>query len=125
MVKVLLVDDSIVMRKIISKSIEEAGLIVDKFIEAGDMSSAIYEVGNNSDIDLVIFEFSNECMRFEQILSLFIETKEGGVPIIISTIPDRLEEAKRKVADGYLVKPYGKDDMIEVLGKHLGIKGSV
>ena len=36
MPKVLIIDDSAVMRKIIQRNIQQSGLLVDEFVEAGD-----------------------------------------------------------------------------------------
>ena len=50
MTKLLLVDDSAVMRKIIQRNIKETGLIVDEFVEAGDGNQALEKVNENLDL---------------------------------------------------------------------------
>ena len=49
MPKVLVVDDSAVMRKIIKKNIAESGMTVDEFVDAGDGKQALEAVSNNNE----------------------------------------------------------------------------
>ncbi|WP_211436301.1 hypothetical protein [Candidatus Kuenenia stuttgartiensis] len=41
MPKVLIIDDSSVMRKMIQRNIQQSGLMVDSFVEAGDGKEAL------------------------------------------------------------------------------------
>ncbi|MFQ5685514.1 MAG: PleD family two-component system response regulator, partial [Candidatus Scalindua sp.] len=58
MSKVLLVDDSAVMRKIIQRNIKETGLIVDEFVEAGDGKQALDKVNDNGNLDLILLDWN-------------------------------------------------------------------
>jgi two-component system chemotaxis response regulator CheY len=58
MSKVLLVDDSAVMRKIIQRNIKETGMIVDEFVEAGDGKEALEKVNDDGNLDLILLDWN-------------------------------------------------------------------
>ncbi len=58
MSKVLLVDDSSVMRKIIQRNIKETGMIVDEFVEAGDGKEALDKIKDNGNLDLILLDWN-------------------------------------------------------------------
>ena len=107
---------------------KDAGLIVDEFIEAENLHSVLYEIQEDPSLDLVLFEYNNEITEVESVSFLLVESgvKSGKqIPLIILTAPDTLEEARKKVVDGYLIKPYDKDDLVNIFGKYFQVKQAV
>ncbi len=57
MANVLIVDDSSTMRKIISRSLRQAGLAVDDIFEAGDGIEGLYSLTSNK-VDLILSDIN-------------------------------------------------------------------
>ena len=57
MPKVLIIDDSSVMRKIIQRNIQQSGLLVDEFVEAGDGREGLEKATSNN-IDLILCDWN-------------------------------------------------------------------
>ena len=126
MSKVLLVDDSAVMRKIIQRKIEQTGLMVDEFVEAGDGKEALEKVNDNDNIDLILLDWNMPNMSgiefVRELRSLDIQNR---IPVVIVTTEgreDKISEAKKSGADGYLTKPFTTDQLRDTLGSYLLIK---
>lgn len=52
-IKILIIDYSAVMRKIIQRRIQQSGILVDEFVEAVDGKEGLEKVAYN-DIDLIL-----------------------------------------------------------------------
>ena len=103
MPKVLIIDDSSVMRKIIQRNIQQSGLLVDEFVEAGD--------GNMTGIDFV--------------KALRSSGQKNNIPIVMVTTEGgetKIEEAKNSGANGYLTKPFTPEQLKSKLGNFLLVK---
>ncbi len=125
MTKVLLVDDSAVMRKIIQRNIKETGLIVDEFVEAGDGNQALDKVNDNNDLDLILLDWNMPNMSgIEFVKTLRSLNLEKRIPVVMVTTEGsdaKMSEAKESGADGYLTKPFTADQLRDTLGSYLMI----
>ncbi len=116
---VLLVDDSSTMRKIIGRSLRQAGLEFDNIYEASDGLEAL-EVLEAKQVDIVLSDInmpnldgisflrekaSRDAIR--EIPVLMISTETGD---------DIIGEAKSLGAVGAIKKPFTPDKVNEVLG---------
>ncbi len=123
MTKVLLVDDSAVMRKIIQRNIKETGLVVDEFVEAGDGNQALDKVNDNSDLDLILLDWNMPNMSgIEFVKTLRSLNLAKRIPVVMVTTEGsdaKVSEAKQSGADGYLTKPFTKDQLRDTLGSYL------
>ena len=110
--KILVVDDSVTMRKIISKNLSSAGY--GNIVEASDGSDAINKM---SGIDLVILDWNMPIMDG---ITFVREVKNSPaydeVPIIMCTTEGAQKEViqalKLGVSD-YIVKPFKPELIIE------------
>jgi two-component system chemotaxis response regulator CheY len=123
MSKVLLVDDSAVMRKIIQRHIKETGFHVDEFVEAGDGKQALDKVTDNDNIDLIMLDWNMPNMSgiefVRELRSLDIQNR---IPVVIVTTEgreDKINEAKESGADGYLTKPFTAEQLRDTLASYL------
>ena len=123
MSKVLLVDDSAVMRKIIQRHIKETGFLVDEFVEAGDGKQALDKVTDNDNIDLIMLDWNMPNMSgiefVRELRSLDIQNR---IPVVIVTTEgreDKISEAKESGADGYLTKPFTAEQLRDTLASYL------
>ncbi len=123
MTKVLLVDDSAVMRKIIQRNIKETGLIVDEFIEAGDGNQALDKVNADGDLDLILLDWNMPNMSgIEFVKTLRSLNLSKRIPVVMVTTEGseaKVSEAKESGADGYLTKPFTADQLRDTLGSYL------
>jgi two-component system, chemotaxis family, chemotaxis protein CheY len=116
---VLLVDDSSTMRKIISRSLRQAGLDFGEIYEAGDGQEALAVLEKES-IDIVLSDINMPNMNGIEFL------REKGnrpgikdIPVFMistETGEDIIGEAKSLGAVGALKKPFTPDKVNEVLG---------
>ncbi len=123
MTKVLLVDDSAVMRKIIQRNIKETGLIVEEFVEAGDGNQALDKVNANEDLDLILLDWNMPNMSgIEFVKTLRSLNLSRRIPVVMVTTEGsdaKVSEAKESGADGYLTKPFTADQLRDTLGEYL------
>ncbi|MHC4267057.1 MAG: response regulator [Planctomycetota bacterium] len=123
MTKVLLVDDSAVMRKIIQRNIKETGLIVDEFVEAGDGNQALDKVNADGDLDLILLDWNMPNMSgIEFVKTLRSLNLSKRIPVVMVTTEGseaKVSEAKESGADGYLTKPFTADQLRDTLGDYL------
>ncbi len=122
MPKVLVVDDSAVMRKIIKKNIADSGMVVSDYIDAGDGKQALDAVSKN-DIDLILCDWNMPNMsRIEFVKTLRSLNLPKKIPVIMITTEGsdaKVSEAKESGADGYLTKPFTPDQIRDTLGNYI------
>ena len=116
---VLLVDDSSTMRKIIGRSLRQAGIDFDNIFEAGDGVEAL-EVLENEAVDIVLSDINMPNMDGIS----FLREKSArdnikDIPVLMistETGEDIIGEAKSLGAVGAIKKPFTPDKVNEVLG---------
>jgi two-component system chemotaxis response regulator CheY len=122
MSKILVIDDSAVMRKIIKKNIKEAGLVVDEFADAGDGKQAL-DVVSHDNIDLILCDWNMPNMSgIEFIRTLRSLNLPKKIPVIMVTTEgsdSKKAEAKDSGADGYLTKPFTPAQLRDALGSFI------
>ncbi len=116
---VLLVDDSSTMRKIVGRSLRQAGLDFDNIFEAADGIEAL-EVLENEHVDIVLSDINMPNMDGIS----FLREKQSrdnvkDIPVFMistETGDDIIGEAKSLGALGAIKKPFTPDKVNEVLG---------
>ena len=125
MSKVLIIDDSAVMRKIIQRNIQQSGLLVDEFVEAADGREGLEKITSNN-IDLILCDWNMPNMTgIDFVKALRGSGQKGNVPIVMVTTEGgeaKIEEAKNSGANGYLTKPFTPDQLKSKLGNFLLVK---
>jgi two-component system chemotaxis response regulator CheY len=107
-IKVLLVDDSVVMRKLLSSSLKQAGLDVADVVEVNDGAEALSALERNRAIDLVLCDWNMPNMNG---LDFVQAARSQGftLPIVMVTTEagaDRLKQATEAGANGFVCKPF-------------------
>lgn len=116
---VLLVDDSSTMRKIIGRSLRQAGIDFDNIFEAADGLEAL-DVLENQHVDIVLSDINMPNM--DGIAFLREKANRPGmknIPVLMistETGDDIIGEAKSLGAVGAIKKPFTPDKVNEVLG---------
>ncbi len=113
---VLIVDDSSVMRKIVERSLRQAGLELGKVSEANNGAEALALVQENS-FDLILSDINMPTMDgLEFVRQLQSVENAKGVPVVMITTEgseSRVVEALSCGARGYIRKPFTADQVKE------------
>jgi two-component system, chemotaxis family, chemotaxis protein CheY len=116
---VLLVDDSSTMRKIIGRSLRQAGIEFDNIFEAGDGLEAL-AVLEKEKVDIILSDINMPNMDGIS----FLREKSNranmkDIPVLMistETGDDIIGEAKSLGAVGSIKKPFTPDKVNEILG---------
>lgn len=117
--KVLLVDDSGTMRKIIIRSLEAVG--ITGATEAGDGNEALIKFEQDT-FDLVITDWNMPVKSGLELVKA-IRARGSKVPIFMVTTEgekQRVIEAIQAGVNDYLVKPFTSEVLREKLEKYVG-----
>ncbi len=116
---VLIVDDSNTMRKIVARSLRQAGIDFDQILEAGDGQEALDVLGANQ-VDIVLSDINMPNMTGLEFLKAKAEDDAiKDIPVIMistETGADIIGEAKSYGAKGAIKKPFTPDLINETLG---------
>ena len=122
--RVLIVDDSSVMRKIVTRGLRQAEFKVDDIVEAGNGEEALEQLRITPDIDLILSDWNMPIMDG----LTFVKSVRGSIPEIkdIPIIMVTTEGGESKVAaaveagaNGHIKKPFTPDTLKETLGKFM------
>jgi len=116
--KVLLVDDSVTMRRIQKTQIGTLG--ITDVIEAGDGQEALGKLKGNMPIDLVLLDWNMPVMDGITFLkTVRADDSFKDVKIIMCTSESeksRVVEALKSGANNYIIKPFTPEALKEKLG---------
>jgi len=122
--KVLIVDDSSVMRKIVERALRQAGLELSDVLEASNGAEALAQVEKGG-LDVILSDINMPVMDGLEFLKNLSKVAAGnGVPVImISTEGSeaRVVEALSAGAKGYLRKPFTPEQVKERVIPLLGV----
>ncbi len=117
--KVLIIDDSNTMRKIVTRSLRQAGLDFDTILEAGDGQAAL-DVLAGETVDIILSDINMPTMDgIEFLRQKQANDKIKNIPVVMITTEaggDILDEAKSLGAAGSIKKPFTPDQIQEILG---------
>lgn len=114
--KVLIVDDSAVMRKIVERSLRQAGVEVGEVVEANNGVEALAMVKESS-FDLILSDINMPMMDGLEFVRQLQEVDNAkDVPVVMITTEgseSRVVEALSCGARGYIRKPFTSDQVRE------------
>jgi two-component system chemotaxis response regulator CheY len=115
-IRILIVDDSSVMRKIVERSLRQAGLSLGQVFEAGNGAEALALVQENK-VDLILCDINMPVMDgLEFVKSLAGVDNAKGVPVVMITTEGsegHVVQALSAGARGYIRKPFTPDQVKE------------
>ncbi|MDR2577700.1 MAG: response regulator [Chitinispirillales bacterium] len=116
--RMLLVDDSVTMRRIQKTQIGSLG--ITDILEAGDGQEALGKLKSNMPIDIVLLDWNMPIMDGITFLkTVRADPTYAGVKIIMCTSESektRVMEALKAGANNYIVKPFTPEGLKEKLG---------
>jgi two-component system, chemotaxis family, chemotaxis protein CheY len=115
-IKVLIVDDSSVMRKIVERSLRQAGLNLAQVVEAGNGVEALAAL-KTAKVDLILCDINMPVMDgLEFIKQVSAVENAKGVPVVMITTEGsegHVVQALSAGARGYIRKPFTPDQVKE------------
>jgi len=112
----LIVDDSSVMRKIVERSLRQAGITLTKVLEAGNGAEGLSTLADNK-VDLILCDINMPVMDgLEFVKSLGNVPNAKGVPVVMITTEGseaHVVQALSNGARGYIRKPFTPDQVKE------------
>ncbi len=115
-ISVLIVDDSSVMRKIVERSLRQAGIEISQVFEAGNGVEAL-AVLNERPVNLVLCDINMPAMDgLEFVKQLPGVPNAKGVPVVMITTEGsegHVVQALSAGARGYIRKPFTADQVKE------------
>jgi len=115
-VRALIVDDSSVMRKIVERSLNQAGIKLAKVFEAGNGAEALAVLQENK-VDIVLCDINMPVMDgLEFIKQLASVENAKGVPVVMITTEgseSHVVQALSSGARGYIRKPFTLEQIRE------------
>jgi two-component system chemotaxis response regulator CheY len=115
-IRTLIVDDSAVMRKIVERSLRQAGIHLGQVLEAGNGWEAL-ELLRSHPVDLVLSDINMPVMDGLEFVRQLRRVKEArGIPVVMITTEgseSHVVEAISCGARGYLRKPFTPDQVKE------------
>ncbi|MDO3378093.1 response regulator [Geoalkalibacter halelectricus] len=116
---VLIIDDSNTMRKIVQRSLRQAGFEFSKILEAGDGQEALSVLASEQ-VDLILSDINMPNMDGIEFLRQKAANADiKDIPVVMITTEagnDILGEAKSLGAKGSIKKPFTADQVQDVLG---------
>ena len=119
--KVLLVDDSSMMRKAIARAIRKGGIDIESTAEAADGKQGLAELASQS-VDLVICDWNMPEMNGLEFIRA-ARDDNYTVPIMMLTTEgtqDRVDQAMEAGANGYVTKPFTPEKLVESIQSIVG-----
>jgi two-component system chemotaxis response regulator CheY len=115
-IRALIVDDSSVMRKIVERSLRQAGLELSKVLEAANGAEALVVLGKEP-VDLILCDINMPIMDgLDFVKQLPTVANAKGVPVVMITTEgseQHVMQALSAGARGYIRKPFTPDQVKE------------
>jgi two-component system, chemotaxis family, chemotaxis protein CheY len=115
-IRTLIVDDSSVMRKIVERSLRQAGLDPLVVFEASSGIDGL-EVLKNQQVELILSDINMPAMDgLEFLRQLRAQNLAPGVPVVMITTESSEEHVKQAIlsgAQGYIRKPFTAEQVKE------------
>ena len=115
-IRTLIVDDSTVMRKIVERSLRQAGLDPMVVYEAGSGTEGL-EMLRAKNVDLILSDINMPSMDgLEFLRQLRLQNLAPGVPVVMITTESSEEHVKQAIlsgAQGYIRKPFTAEQVKE------------
>ena len=114
--RALIVDDSSVMRKIVERTLRQAGLSIAQVLEAGNGAEALAAVEEHK-VDLILCDINMPVMDGLEFVKRLARVENGkGVPVVMITTEGsegHVLQALSAGASDYIRKPFTADQVKE------------
>jgi putative two-component system response regulator len=113
--KVLIVDDDFINRKLIQALLKRHPDLVGTMIEANDGSEALNALKENPDIDLILLDILMPVLDGKEFLKIFRSDPENSrTPIIVLSTDDTQKSIVLDLgAEDFIIKPIGEEELVD------------
>jgi putative two-component system response regulator len=113
--KVLIVDDDFINRKLIQALLKRHPDLVGTMIEANDGSEALNALKENPDIDLILLDILMPVLDGKEFLKIFRSDPENSrIPVIVLSTDDTQKSTVLDLgAEDFIIKPIGEEELID------------
>jgi two-component system chemotaxis response regulator CheY len=120
--RVLIVDDSPVMRAFVRRVLNISGLDVGAVLEAGDGQEAL-DVLDREWVDVILTDINMPNMDGEEFVTRLAEREASAPVIVISTdgTASRMEHLRELGVEGYLAKPFLPEMLRQAVERVVGV----
>ncbi len=112
--RMLIVDDSSVMRKIVSRALQQAGVAIGEILEAGNGREAL-DILRREKVNLILSDINMPVMDgLEFVRQLQTVDFAKGTPIVMITTEGSQSHVMQAIscgARGYILKPFSSDQI--------------
>jgi two-component system chemotaxis response regulator CheY len=124
MMKILIVDDSNTMRRVLNMGISKIETDIDfEILEASDGKEGLEIVRANKDIDYIFLDVNMPVMKGDEMLKIMRADPEiKHIKVIMQTtegVREKVAELTKMGISGYLLKPYTQEIIIALMQKLL------
>jgi putative two-component system response regulator len=113
--KVLIVDDDFINRKLIQALLKRHTDLVGEMLEANDGSEALRVLKEHPDIDLILLDILMPVLDGKEFLKIFRSDPENSrIPVIVLSTDDTQKSTVMELgAEDFIIKPIGEEELIE------------
>jgi putative two-component system response regulator len=113
--KVLVVDDDFINRKLIQALLKRHPELIGEVLEAENGSEALSILKENSDIDLILLDILMPVLDGREFLKIFrSEPSNDKIPVIVLSTDDTQKSTVINLgAEHFMIKPINEDELID------------
>jgi len=119
---VLIVDDSVLIRSMVAKTLNVAGIEIDTYHYAADGEEALNKLERNW-IDIVFADINMPVMDGVQMVEAMRSRQHlKGTPVVIISTEqseEKIQQLRAKGVEDYLKKPFMPEEFKEIVAKYL------
>ncbi len=117
--KVLVVDDDLINRKLIQAMLKRHTGLVGEIVFAENGSEALSVLRESPDIDIVLLDILMPVLDGREFLKIFrAEPSNDKIPVIVLSTDDTQKNTVLELgAEDFIIKPINEEDLIEGIKK--------
>jgi putative two-component system response regulator len=117
--KVLIVDDDFINRKLLQALLKKYPNVIRETVEAENGSEALAAIKENTGINLVLLDIIMPVLDGKEFLKIFrSDSTNSSIPVLVLTTDDTQKSTIFNLgADDFLLKPINEDELIEKIKK--------
>ncbi len=124
MKKLLIVDDSATMRKIIMRVLRQAEISVDEILEASNGVEGLEQLASNPEVQMILSDINMPEMNgIDFVKAVRSEHQKEALPMVMITTEGgeaMVDAAMSSGANGYVTKPFTPDSIRGALEGFIG-----
>jgi putative two-component system response regulator len=115
--KVMVVDDDFINRKLIQALLKRHSELIGEVLEAENGSEALSILKEHSDVDVILLDILMPVLDGKEFLKIFrSEPSNSKVPVIVLSTDDTQKGTVLNLgAENFMIKPINEDELIDTI----------